>query len=466
MKVEKCYKKILILLMLLLVGNNIRSEQFEVDGIRYEEIVSPTKDCTMGTVRVVSKGENMYAGDVVIPDTVVHGKIFYNKIELVDCKYVVIEIGSKAFANCDKLTSVDFGKSVIAIKSYSFDGCSELKKITIPEQVEYVDGCAFFNCEKLTEVEFNAINCIKEPESGNPAIAEYYDVFTGSPISIVKIGERVKKVPNKMFKKCTELTDVTISNSVTEIGESAFNGCTSLVDITIPQSVSIIGKYAFYCCVGLANVTIPESVTKIGESAFSYCRGLTNITIPNSETLIGNYAFSYCRGLTNITIPNRVTMGKGAFKECTGLTDVVFSNGVIEIPGYMFDGCTNIANVTIPKSVEKIGDYAFYDCYNIRSMTSQNPTPPQCGEKAFYGIKVEACPLYVPTESVSLYQTAYDWRDFWNIYGKEFSGIENLTIDEKEFSIEYYNLQGVKVENPDNGVYIKKQGSRMTKVVM
>jgi hypothetical protein len=33
-------------------------------------------------------------------------------------------------------------------------------------------------------------------------------------------------------------------------------------------------------------------------------------------------------------------------------------------------------------------------------------------------------------------------------------------------AVEYYNLQGVKVENPEKGVFIKKQGGKTTKVVL
>lgn len=32
--------------------------------------------------------------------------------------------------------------------------------------------------------------------------------------------------------------------------------------------------------------------------------------------------------------------------------------------------------------------------------------------------------------------------------------------------VEYYNLQGVRVENPANGLFIRKQGSKVTKVVL
>ena len=31
--------------------------------------------------------------------------------------------------------------------------------------------------------------------------------------------------------------------------------------------------------------------------------------------------------------------------------------------------------------------------------------------------------------------------------------------------VEYYNLQGMKVKEPSNGVYIKKQGTKVEKIV-
>ena len=40
------------------------------------------------------------------------------------------------------------------------------------------------------------------------------------------------------------------------------------------------------------------------------------------------------------------------------------------------------------------------------------------------------------------------------------------TIEVNNAPVEYYNLQGVKVNNPANGIFIKKQGSKATKVVL
>lgn len=45
------------------------------------------------------------------------------------------------------------------------------------------------------------------------------------------------------------------------------------------------------------------------------------------------------------------------------------------------------------------------------------------------------------------------------------SGVENVIAEEDaEAPIEYYNLQGIKVENPENGIYIKVQGKKVSKV--
>lgn len=53
----------------------------------------------------------------------------------------------------------------------------------------------------------------------------------------------------------------------------------------------------------------------------------------------------------------------------------------------------------------------------------------------------------------------------FNITIKTSSAIDDVTLDENA-PVEYYNLQGVKVENPDKGIYIKKQGAKTSKVVL
>ena len=42
------------------------------------------------------------------------------------------------------------------------------------------------------------------------------------------------------------------------------------------------------------------------------------------------------------------------------------------------------------------------------------------------------------------------------------SGVENIKVEEAVAPI-YYNLQGVKVANPANGIYIVKRGAKVAK---
>ena len=49
------------------------------------------------------------------------------------------------------------------------------------------------------------------------------------------------------------------------------------------------------------------------------------------------------------------------------------------------------------------------------------------------------------------------------IFAVESSSIEGIEIENTDAPVEYYNLQGVKVANPSNGIYIKRQGSKVSK---
>ena len=47
----------------------------------------------------------------------------------------------------------------------------------------------------------------------------------------------------------------------------------------------------------------------------------------------------------------------------------------------------------------------------------------------------------------------------------ETSGVGAIEADENA-PVEYFNLQGVRVENPSNGIFIRRQGSEVTKVAV
>ena len=47
------------------------------------------------------------------------------------------------------------------------------------------------------------------------------------------------------------------------------------------------------------------------------------------------------------------------------------------------------------------------------------------------------------------------------------TGVEAVQVVENENApVEYYNLQGIRVANPENGIFIRRQGNEATKVVL
>lgn len=51
------------------------------------------------------------------------------------------------------------------------------------------------------------------------------------------------------------------------------------------------------------------------------------------------------------------------------------------------------------------------------------------------------------------------------VYYSAGTGVENINADANA-PVEYYNLQGVRVANPENGLYIRRQGNKATKVLV
>ena len=46
------------------------------------------------------------------------------------------------------------------------------------------------------------------------------------------------------------------------------------------------------------------------------------------------------------------------------------------------------------------------------------------------------------------------------------TSVKGVDVSENELPVEYYNLNGVKVSNPSNGIFIRRQGDRTSKVIL
>ena len=51
-------------------------------------------------------------------------------------------------------------------------------------------------------------------------------------------------------------------------------------------------------------------------------------------------------------------------------------------------------------------------------------------------------------------------------YASDGSGVADVEIADQNAPVEYYNLQGIRVTNPENGMFIRRQGSKTEKVIL
>ena len=212
--------------------------------------------------------------------------------------------------------------------------------------------------------------------SGNGKMA-YYNEYSGGPWARDKV------------------KNVSIENGATSIGAYAFNGCGNLTDITIPSSVTSIGDVAFSGCSSLTSITIPSSVTSIGTNPFRNCSSLTSIFVSETNTeydsrnncnaIIATATNTLICGCSNTSIPNSVTsIGDYAFYYCSRLTSITLPNSVTSIGYYAFSGCSSLTSITIPSSVTRIDWDAFSGCSSLTSFTIPNSVI-YIGNEAFYG---------------------------------------------------------------------------------
>lgn len=216
--------------------------------------------------------------------TIDEGALFELNIEKIDIPSTVESIGNEAFMS-SRLKSVTFGESKIAFGDNVFAECAAL---------ETVD---------LSKVTF--------------AKTETNEAGT---------------VPAGMFKNCTSLSSINISNAKA-VGDNAFNGCSSLSEVIRNSDAEIsIGNYAFN-----------------GTSAL-------NDTVFNNVTSLGDYAFSDS-SVKSVIYNGKSTPGEGAFNHAKNLSSVVINN-ISTIPYGFFYGA-KADSVIVGSSVTSIGQYAF-----------------------------------------------------------------------------------------------------------
>ena len=371
------------------------------------------------------------------------------------------------YAQSKNIKTVTISADITSIGTYAFQDCTSLISITIPENVTSIGGFAFSGCSSLESITLPFVGGSVKTESDTYQYPFGYIFGTSSYTGGVETkqkyyGSSTTSTTSSTYYIPASLKSVTITGG--NILYGAFRNCSSLTSITIPDSVASIGDYAFYQCSGLTSITIPDSVASIGNSAFYQCSGLTSITIGNSVTSIGNSAFHHCSGLTSIMVQEGnpkyhsvanclietkskkmilgcknsaipaddsvTSIGDYAFYECSGLTTITIPDSVTSIGQYAFYQCSGLTTITIPDSVTSIGQYAFYECSGLTTITIPDSVT-SIGQYAFYQCS-GLTSITIGNGVTSISEYAF----------RGCSGLTNITIPEGVTSIGYYAFGG------------------------
>lgn len=247
--------------------------------------------------------------------------------------------------------------------------------------------------------------------------------------------------------------------SVTKLSD----GAVYVDDVVVPESI-----------VNSSNQVIP--VVGVNANAFSDCTELKSVTLPSSVKTIGDYAFDTCESLETVVMPGVETIGNWSFRNCYKLKDLVLPEGLKSIGNYCFDKNYECTVVELPSTITNLGGYVWEGNPQITTVICHATTPPAVKKGYLDGEEIytifddddyQGRTLYVPAGCVSLYKSAGGWSHFKsNVKEIDESGVDAIAPDASEVPVEYYNLLGVRVANPSNGVFIKKQGNKVTKVIL
>ncbi len=409
----------------------------DADNMTYASLdgVLFSKDLT--TLLLFPQGRT---GEYTIPDQVTrigYAAFLGSRLANIVIPEGVAHIGDYAFDFCNGLTEMTIPDSVVGVGYRVFDRCSALTNVSISDRLAMYSSC--FTDGNTAQLEIRGMDIKEEvvdditwfyclDEELNGAVIYAHTSYVDSMIGDVVIpstlgGFAVKKISNRTFQHCENLTSALIPDNVSSLGTDhgygVFEGCTSLTNVVLGSGIDYLPDYTFWGCESLVNVTIPDNVTSVGEGVFCDCPALQTISIPvhlmdfkemlqdgnsaeieirglEEETIDGiNWGYfvdeelggavicgddSYAEALSgDVAIP--ATLGDYSVKMianqsffcCTNLTRVVIPGSVVSLGtdhGYgVFEGCTSLTNVVLGSGMSYLPDYTFYGCESLTRVT-------------------------------------------------------------------------------------------------
>ncbi len=306
--------------------------------------------------------------------------------------------------NKTTMTSVEIHPDTKFIASYSFQNCMELTEIVVPESVVQIGFKAFRHVDSLKSITLPFVG-----ETGTGTENSHFGYVFGAqtfggnisyvPTGLTQVsilgGERITKNAFYGVDMVEEMTLPFVGEILTAVRNThigyMFGFDTYEGNANLPQSLKkvtvlggAVGDNAFRGCVGISEVMLSDDVTSIGASAFYNCTALRKSTIGINVKSIGADAFYGCSwqlkayvrlknadAWWDIEFANAKAYPSALYMvdvQNVPITALVVQDNVTSIASDKFRNCKSLESITIPASVTNIGDYAFYECTNLKNV--------------------------------------------------------------------------------------------------
>lgn len=450
--------------------------------------------------------------DIYFPESLraIYDSAFYNcsSLENINLSNNMTALSLSSFNGCKSLTSVIIPSSIEFIGAYAFKDCSNLSNIAF-ENVENVStigvdafyGTKWFNDQPDGILYLGSIahtykgimpeNCFLYIKEGTVSTSEKSFAEQKNLVGI-SFPNGFKLIGAESFSKCINLKEVSFNNDLEMISKISFMGCTSLETIDLECSEIVeLEEGAFGYCIALNDVKFSPNLKILPDNLFYRCTSLTEISLPENLEYLGDYVFEDCLNLSVFNTPSSLQyIGYKCFyntkwynEQPDGViyvNDLVYSykgwieeNSKVEINDGMkyicyaaFANQEDMTYVSIPKSVIAIGDLVFSGCHGLKRIDCYNPIPPIIQYETFYDLNPKEIELYVPDGSWESYYENPLWKEF-DINELDPDEVESIEDNNLNDTItEWYNLDGLRITNPTQGIFIKKENGKIKKVVL
>ena len=157
-------------------------------------------------------------------------------------------------------------------------------------------------------------------------------------------------------------------------------------------------------------------------------------------------------------------IGDYTFYGCSVLTSLTLPSGLTEIGYGTFSGCSGLTSITLPSGVTEIGELAFNRCSGLTSIYVYTEKLPKMGRSVFEDCDAKKCTVYVPKGTYDDYWLS-EFGYFENIVEFDPTGINNVITSNDAKELSRYSLNGQRLSAPTKGLNIVKYSDGSVKKV-